>query len=349
MPTCSIISFRLGGTDGVSVVARLWQQILNNLGFSTYTIAGAGTPDVLLPKLAIGANSPPDPAELNSALANSDLTLVENIGSIPLNLPASLSLLEVLKGRPAIMHHHDPPWQREHWGHITELPGDDPAWQHVAINDLTQTQMVARGFAATRIYNPFNTNSPPGDRAATRKQLAVSEAELLVVHPVRAIRRKNILAALNLTEQLGGTYWLPGSAEDDYGPMLTEILSSANCRVLAPSLASGSQPPKLPSPAIYAAADLVAYPSWWEGFGNPPIEAAIHQRPAVVGDYPVAQELRRLGFHWFYPWQNSDIADFLATPNQQLLAHNRALVEQHFSIPVIQAQVKQLLADAGWL
>lgn len=100
---------------------------------------------------------------------------------------------------------------------------------------------------------------------------------------------------------------------------------------------------------MYTAADLVVYPSWWEGFGNPPVEAAIHRLPAVAGDYPVAQELRQLGFKWFYPWEISDVASFLASPDQELLDHNFALAEQHFSIPVIQAQVKNLLEKSGWL
>jgi len=360
MPVCAIISFRLGQHDGVSVVAQHWQQILTDLGFETYTIAGEGRADILLPGLARYATEPPTAADLRQALNPSDFALVENIGTIPMNLPASLELLKTLKGRPAIMHHHDPPWQREHWMHITDLPGDDQAWQHVVINDITQAQMATRGFDATRIYNPFETNPEPGDRAACRSRLGVSDEELLMFHPVRAIRRKNVPAAVRLAEKLGGVYWLAGPPEDGYGPTLDSILREAECRVVAPvgggGAGDGSRDNSdltnhhaISANDVYAAADLVVYPSWWEGFGNPPVEAAIHRLPAVVGDYPVAQELRQLGFKWFYPWEISDVANFLASPDRELLDHNFALAEQHFSFPVIQAQVKGLLKKSGWL
>ena len=48
----------------------------------------------------------------------------------------------VLRGRPAILHHHDLPWQRARFAHIIELPPDDPAWRHVTINDLTRPQLA---------------------------------------------------------------------------------------------------------------------------------------------------------------------------------------------------------------
>ena len=47
-----------------------------------------------------------------------------------------------LRGRPALLHHHDPPWQRDRFAHVTELPVDDPAWRwHVGL-DATATALL---------------------------------------------------------------------------------------------------------------------------------------------------------------------------------------------------------------
>ena len=76
--------------------------------------------------------------EVEDALADAELVVVENLRTIPLNLPASRVVAGPWPGRPALLHHHDPPWQRSRYADVTELPADDPAWRHVTINELTR-------------------------------------------------------------------------------------------------------------------------------------------------------------------------------------------------------------------
>lgn len=338
--TCAIVSFRLGLSDGVSVVAARWGRILDRLGLRVLTVAGEGPVDRLVPGLAIGAPEPPDPPAVSTALADADLVVVENLCTIPLNLRAARVVAAELAGRPAVLHHHDPPWQRERFAHITELPPDDDAWRHVTINRLTERQMATRGITSTTIYNPFEAEQQPGDRDGTRQLLGIAEGELLVAHPVRAIARKNIPLALRVCEELGATYWLTGPSEEGYGPILSRILAQAGCRVRrspAPSRAD-----------IYAAADAVVFTSVWEGFGNPPVEAALSGRPAIVGHYPVADELRSLGFEWFDPDDLDALRKHLAGGGSELLAHNRRVVEEHLSTEIIGKQVAALLREMGF-
>ena len=94
------------------MVADSWARALAELGFAVTTVAGEGPVDRLVPGLAIDAVEPPTAGEVADALADADLVVVENLCTIPLNLPAARVVAATLRGRPAILHHHDPPWQR---------------------------------------------------------------------------------------------------------------------------------------------------------------------------------------------------------------------------------------------
>jgi glycosyltransferase involved in cell wall biosynthesis len=341
MVRAAIVSFRLGLSDGVSIVARLWQKMLTDIGFDVVAVAGEGPVDRLVPGLGIDQLYGPDPDRFAAAISDADLVVVENLCTIPLNIPAARTVAGALAGRPAILHHHDPPWQRERFAAVTELPPDDPSWRHVVINRLTAEQFSQRGIEATVIYNGFDTTNPEGDRAAMRAKLEVDDDTLLVAHPVRAIPRKNIPAAIAIAEALDGAYWLMGQAEEGYDTTLERLLAEARCRVIHRPVAR--------TPDIYAAADLVVFPSVWEGFGNPPVEAAIWRRPCVVGDYPVARELAEFGFQWFSPDRLDEVRTFLDCPDPDLLDQNQAIAQQHFSLDRVRSDLFALLDDAGWL
>jgi glycosyltransferase involved in cell wall biosynthesis len=340
MAVCAIVSFRLGRSDGVSIVAATWSRALADIGFEIRTVAGDGPVDVTVPGLAIDAARPPSTDEVRAALSGADLVVVENLLSIPLNLGASRALASVLKGRAAILHHHDPSWQRDRFALVTELPPRDDAWRHVTINELTRRQMRDRGFDATTIYNAFDVDEPMGDRAATRSEFGITADERVVVHPVRAIARKNIPKAIAMAEALDATYWLLGPAEEGYDDELEGLLARARTRVIhrgSPDRAG-----------FYAASDVVAFPSTWEGFGNPPIEAAIFRRPVAVGRYPVADELRALGFRWFDPDDIATLETWFTHTDEGLLDHNQRIARRHFSYASMRDRLGALLDRAGW-
>jgi glycosyltransferase involved in cell wall biosynthesis len=338
VPDVALLSFRLGRHDGVSVVAATWARVLTDLGWTVRTVAGEGPVDHLVPGLAADAPEPPSRRDLDGALRGADVVVVENLCTIPLNLPASRAVAACLRGRPAVLHHHDPPWQRPEWAHVTELPPRDAAWHHVTINRLTTTEMRRRGIDAVTIYNAFDLDERPGDREATRAALGVAADERLLVHPVRAIARKGVPEAIALAEALGATYWLVGPAEDGYESTLRAALSAARCRVV-------HQPSPGSMADAYAAADAIAFPSTWEGFGNPPIEAAIHRRPVAVGRYPVADELRALGFRWFDPADPGPLRAALDHPDLSLHEHNAAIARAHFGLDRLAADLRRLLDE----
>src|SRR5215210_1151089 len=119
------ISFRLGGDDGVSVEARKWEWALRELGFATRRVSGAiedaGAPDdVVIPSLAIDATVAPDPAAIGRAIDGADLLVIDNICSLPLNLPAAEAVARAATNHTGrvLLRHHDLPWQRRNLQHL---------------------------------------------------------------------------------------------------------------------------------------------------------------------------------------------------------------------------------------
>ncbi len=347
VPTAALVSFRLGGGDGVSVEAAKWSWALEELGFDTVGVAGSGTPDRLLPGLAIDAASPPSPMELGDALRDADLVVVENLCSLPLNPPAAHAVARALAGRPALLHHHDLPWQRPRFAGWPPPP-DDPAWRHVTINEQSRRELAAHGIEATTIYNAFDPDPPPGRRAETRAALGVADDLRLVLQPTRALERKRVDAAIRVAERLGAVFWLLGPAEDGYGPQLDRVLAAARCPVRhgAPQLAHGG--PATVADA-YAACDVVALTSSAEGFGNPALESATHRRPLVIGPYPVASELAGFGFRWFTgsAADLSRLEAWLDAPDPALVEHNATVARRHFALGSLPAKLRAVLAPLG--
>lgn len=338
-PTAVIVSFRLGGPDGVSIEAGKWAWALRHLGFAVRTVAGAGTADVILPGLAIDAADPPTAAELEGAL-DADVVVVENLCSLPLNPAAADRVADALRERRAVLHHHDLAWQRPHFSQWPPPP-TDPSWIHVTINDLSQAELAAHGIAATTIRNTFAPDPPAGNRDETRRRLKLTPDQRLLVQPTRALARKGIPNALALAEAFGAVYWLLGPAEDGYGPELDRILANATGRVIR-GLGDATMAD------AYAASDVVVFPSLWEGFGNPVIESALHRRPLAIHPYPVAAELVAFGFRWFDASEPAPLRVWLDHPDPALLDHNQAIAREHFNLHDLPGHLGALFEEAGW-
>ncbi|MGI8792685.1 MAG: hypothetical protein ACR2H3_05850 [Acidimicrobiales bacterium] len=340
MPTAASVSFRLGGPDGVSIEAEKWRWALTQLGFGVVTVAGAGPVDRPVAGLDVHDPRAVDEPALAGALEGADLTVVENVCSLPLNPPAAEAVSHVLRGRRTLLRHHDLPWQRARFTGSPNPP-DDPAWLHVTINKRSEAEMRQRGLAAHAIYNRVAEPAALPSRAAARATFGFEEAELVVIQPTRALARKNIAAAISLSEALGATYWLTGPAEEGYGPTATALLGGARC----PTRWDHGL---LSMDAAYAAADLVVLPSTWEGFGLPTIESAVHRRPLAIGSYPVAEELRGHGFRWFGLDETEAIRRYLSAPDCSLIEHNAQVARSHFSLDALPADLTSLFDQAGW-
>ncbi|HYU38328.1 MAG TPA: glycosyltransferase [Acidimicrobiia bacterium] len=351
-----LLSYRLGGSDGVSVEAAKWDWALQSLGFTVRRVAGerCDAPrreDVVLPAFAItGADSArPNPQQLAAALDGADLVVAANICSLPINVDAAGAARDALarhRGRVAF-HHHDLPWQRAELAAVRGFPPAQPGALHVVVNDRSREGLAERGITAHTIRNTFDFDAPGGDRAAARAAFGFTDAELVVLQPTRAIPRKNVPGGLRFGEALAGlvrdrrvVYWLTGPAEDGYGPTLVGELEAT---ALPVTLGRTARPMD-----AYAAADVVAFPSTWEGFGNPVIESAVARRPLAALGYPVLNEIVASGMRVFSVEDPGEVAAWLASPDPVMLEANRELVRRDFSLADLPGRLDAAFAAAGW-
>jgi len=336
----AILSYRLGMADGVSVTAAQWATALRLLGRSVTTVAGAGRADVILEGLAIDAARPPSRDRLAAALDGADLVVVDNVCSLPMNPRVGEAVAEHLAGRPAVLRHHDLPWEREQYAGFTSWPPDDPQWRHVTINEQARRALwQRRGIVATTVHHGFDERPCPWRRAQVRAALDVHGGPL-VLQPTRAIARKNVHVGLALAAALGGTFWLTGPAEDGFAGELDRLVRAAGVPVRR------GMPAGVSMPAAYAACDAVVLPSSWEGFGLPLIESALHRRPIAVGDFPVARELAAFGFRWFSPADPGPLQVWLADPDPALLDGNEEVARRHFGLDALVRRLDLLLSGA---
>jgi glycosyltransferase involved in cell wall biosynthesis len=355
-PVAVLLSYRLGGDDGVSIESNKWEWALRALGFATRRVAadfedGLRPDDTWLGFLAIdpapGARAEPD--TLAASLAGAELVVVENLCSLPLNVDAARAASSVLSRFPGrvVFHHHDLPWERPELEHFTEFPPRRPGSLHVAISDHARRGLSKRGIPAVTIRNSFDTHVAPGDRSGTRAKLGYTSEDFVVLQPTRAIPRKDVPRGIGLAEQLdlllpgrAVRYWLTGPAEDGYGATLDRIVAEATVTVMQGRVGRVAD--------AYAASDLVVVPSSWEGFGNPIVEAMLAERPVVAGRYPALDELGELGLR---PLPIDDVAKigaFAQQPDLGLLARNRRVAAHELALDRLPSRLEQTFRQIGW-
>jgi len=354
------ISFRLGGDDGVSVEARKWQWALGELGFENRRVAGAiedegQADDVVMPALSINATNPADENAISAAIDGADLLVVDNICSLPLNLDAAEPVARVAaqhRGR-VVLRHHDLPWQRRNLKHLEpRFPPRIGGALHATVNLRSRRELQARRYeAVTTIHNYFDLAPPAGDRATTRKAFGFTDDDFVLLQPARAIERKNVPGGLlfakrlrHLVPDLAIRYWLSGPPEDGYAETLDRILDRSPVPVTIGRAANAAD--------AYAAADLIVFPSTWEGFGNPIIEATAFRRPCAAYPYPVLAEILASGVRVFSTQRPDQLARFLAEPadvRDRYFDANVRRAELSFALADLPAAIDEAFSAHGWL
>lgn len=350
------ISTRFHGTDGVTLEAGKWAQILEGMGHSCFWMGGLlDTPAATSYHAPLAFFNHPEVAEVQKRLfgvttRSRDTTnrihaikeqlkdeiyryiekfrievlIPQNILAIPMHVPLGLAVTEVLAetGLPTIAHHHDFTWERERFivSAVNDclraaFPGALPGIEHVVINSMAQKELARRcSLSSVVIPNILDFETPPPGiddyNADLRREIGLRDDDWFILQPTRVVARKGIEHAIELVRRLNdprAKLILSHPAGDEgsaYLQMLRDRIEDAKIDVrfiddrVNEERGVNAQGKKVYTLFdVYPHADLVTYPSHYEGFGNAFLEAIYFGKPVVVNTYAVyARDIDPLGF-----------------------------------------------------
>ena len=305
--------------------------------------------------------------------------VVENLWAIPMHLPLGLALRWVVerRGIPAVGHHHDYWWERERFRDcvVPELlgeafPPDLPNVRHVSINSLAAAQLrMRRGLDSMIVPNVFDFERArprphPAMRRRMRAELGMGDRGLLVVQPTRVVPRKGIELAIELVGRLrdpDAVLLITSPAGDEGLDYLVELERQAERAGVRLRYAADRFEPDLEGKRLgpahtlrdaYLAADLVTYPSLYEGYGNALLEAIFYGKPVVVNRYPVyVADIATLGLQLIeIDGRITDetvtaVRTVLANPQRQagIARRNYDIARRRLSYKVLRRRLRRLI------
>ncbi|MFZ0481973.1 MAG: glycosyltransferase family 4 protein [Desulfobacterales bacterium] len=309
-----------------------------------------------------------------------DLLVPENSLTIPLNIPLGLAITEVISEIeiPTIAHHHDFFWERQQfltnavWEYLNmAFPPHLSSIQHVTINSSGDNQLSLRtGISGTIIPNVMDFENPPppiDDYAMdVRKALGIEDDELFILQPTRVVKRKGIEHAIELVHRLGKKAKLvishaSGDEGYDYEQRVKDYskLLNVNTRFVSNIInekrgytKKGRKIYTLED--IYPHADLVTYPSTFEGFGNAFLEAVYFKKPIVVNKYSIyTYDIEPKGFLTIEldGFVTEDAVrktrDVLENPElcKNMVEKNYDIAKRYYSYAVLRQKLKNLIYD----
>jgi mannosylglucosylglycerate synthase len=305
----------IGGVEGVlGAHARLFRMA----GHDVSIVARRGAPDCLL-----RAENPL--TELAEALEGSDVVIVHNVLTMPFDMPLTRALWTLAETWPgprwiAWVHDvavanpdYDYPWHHPPWNLLTCA---SPQFSYVAVSSLRAGQMEAVSRAKVRVIpngvqpaEVLGLTPAVADFAAQHRLL---NRDIVLIHPTRLLRRKNVEFGLEVIGELRrrgrDAVTLITGASDPYNEKSAEYATAllerrSQLGLEDSALFVGEHFPVAPLDltGLYQLADALFFPSRQEGFGLPVLEAAMHRLPVFCADIEPMNCLLNHSLHVFDP------------------------------------------------
>jgi glycosyltransferase involved in cell wall biosynthesis len=305
------------------------------------------------------------------------IVIAENALTLPMNIPLGIALDQVLTETqiPCIAHHHDFAWERERYvvnavsDYISaHFPPRRSGLIHVVINSQARETLSRRtGLSSWVIPNVMDFNQPtecsPEKGHQFRRAMGIEPDETLLLQPTRVVARKGIEHSIELARALESRRCrlVISHAKEDEGPgyakHLVRFAEYMNVNLtfagdLVGSDMNGSSEFPFTMRDAYQAADLVTFPSTYEGFGNAFLEAVYHRKLIFCNRYTIFQtDIEPLGFD--VPMMNGylnqqvidEVASLLDDPARRDKAaeRNYQIAKRHFSYDYAAEQIGRLI------
>ena len=310
-----------------------------------------------------------------------DILIPQNALAIPMHLPLGIALTEFLSETriPAIAHHHDFYWERTRFS-VNAVPEYlDMAFppslsnmRDVVINQQAQEQLALRkGISSLVIPNVFdfdNPPEPPDDYASdVREELGLAPDDHFILQPTRVVPRKGIEHAIKLVSLLKDSKCKlvishpAGDEGYEYKSMLKQLareeevdLRFVSDRVGEVRQRDGKGRKVYTLWDLYPHADLVTYPSAYEGFGNALLEAIYFRKPVLINRYSIfVRDIEPVGLrlltmdNFVTPSLADHVRESLRNSDyrQEMVDHNYELARHFYGYSVVRRNLRAFISS----
>jgi len=310
-----------------------------------------------------------------------DILVVQNALAIPVNIPLGLAIAEFIveNDMPTIAHHHDFFWERERFNNSlatdylrAAFPPVHPNIQHVVINSLAgQSMGQFTGASWTLVPNALDFKMLPPEmddyNRRFRSDIGLEEDTLIVLQPTRIVSRKGIEMAAELVKRIGrdkASLVITHEAGDEGRDYLMRIEEFAefiqvDLKLIADRIGL-TRETNSDGRAVYTLwdaylnADIIVYPSLYEGYGNAFVETIYCKKPIVVNRYAIyVADIESKGFDavsfdgYITADTVQDVRHLLDNPDRvsKMVETNYMLGWRYLSYEMLEEKLEQLLIN----
>jgi hypothetical protein len=310
-----------------------------------------------------------------------DILVVQNALAIPVNIPLGLALTEFIieSGIPTIAHHHDFFWERQRFHSFAAMdylkaafPPDQPNIQHVVINSLAGQELARRiGASWTLVPNIMDFKILPQEiddyNQDLRAEIGLDEKSHIILQPTRLVSRKGIETSIELVSRLQlpkCALVIPHEAGDegftyrqrveDYAKFMGVDLRLIDNRIAKERGVGTDGRKRYTLWDVYPHADLISYPSIYEGYGNAFVEAIYFRKPILVNRYQIFEVdiepkgFKVVSFDGFITSETvQQVKQILNSPDQlmEMAETNYMLGWRYLSFEMLEERFEALLAN----